>query len=184
MTTEDGETVREVHLKVDTRFAMILVTPKPDEIKDANFPRNLHNAAELFLRVDMVGAAETLRASTAAMLDIYSDNSDGKAGVQLGRACVCWSCGSAGLPKPDADGKRRGDSDTNSPPGACGSCGEAMQTNWLKVTQKGKKEEIPWIEQAAMTPEEKVQKDAAEKLGKRKEIEANVAAALKERSDA
>eukprot|EP00978_Attheya_sp_CCMP212_P034320 scaffold143148_cov54-Attheya_sp.AAC.1 len=62
---EDGETTREIHLKVDTRFAMIGVVPKVDETMDANFPRNLHNAAELFLRVGMVPAAEQLRSSTA-----------------------------------------------------------------------------------------------------------------------
>ena len=66
-------------MKVDTRFALITVVPKPDgEGSDANFPRNLHNAAELFLRVDLVDAAERLRETTTAMLDVYADNPDGK----------------------------------------------------------------------------------------------------------
>ena len=44
---------REIELKIDIRSASILVIPKPDEVQDKNMPKNLHNAAELFLRVGM-----------------------------------------------------------------------------------------------------------------------------------
>lgn len=178
---KEGETLgREIHLKVDTRFASIIVIPKPGEGNDANFPRNLHNAAELFLRVAMIDAAERLRATTVAMFDKYSDSPDGKTSVSIGRACVCWSCGHCGLPeKQPADEKK-------APPPPCGNCGDIDQTNWLRVTKeskaKGSKhEELPWIEAAPLSEKEKARKDEAAKAAKRAEIEASVAAALKER---
>ena len=73
-----GEVLREVELKIDIRSATILVIPKSDEIQDKNMPRNLHNAAELFLRVGMVDAAENVKRNVADLLDIYSNDPDGK----------------------------------------------------------------------------------------------------------
>ena len=97
--TIEGEVVREITLAIDTRYASIVVVPKSDEVNDANMPRNLHNAAELFLRVGMVENAERVKENTGRMLDMYSDNPDGKTNVKIGQGCVCWSCGFCGLPK-------------------------------------------------------------------------------------
>jgi hypothetical protein len=169
--------MREVHLKVDLRFALVKVVPKADEAGDANFPKNLHNAAELLLRANMAEAAERLRASTFPMLEIYASSPDGKTALQLGRACVCWACGHAGLPRPGDDGKRRGDDDPSTPPGPCGHCGETEQINWLRVTQKGSTKEAPWIEAVALSMDEAAAKQRAATAARRAEIEANVAAA-------
>ena len=68
-----GELLREIELKIDIRSASILVVPKKDEINDTNMPRNLHNAAELFLRVGMVDAAESVKKNVSDLLDIYSN---------------------------------------------------------------------------------------------------------------
>eukprot|EP00978_Attheya_sp_CCMP212_P048624 scaffold552013_cov59-Attheya_sp.AAC.1 len=71
---------------------------------------------------------------------------------------------------------------TKSPPGPCGTCGETTQINWVRVMSQTTKEEIPWIQEASMTPGEKAKKVLAEKAAKRAEIEANVADALAERA--
>ena len=89
----EGEVVREVHLKISPQYASVQVIAKAEEKNDNNFPHNLHNAAELFLRVGMVENAERLRVTTDSMMDIYASNPDGKTGMRIGKGCVCWSCG-------------------------------------------------------------------------------------------
>mmetsp|Transcript_41648 Transcript_41648/g.126269 ORF Transcript_41648/g.126269 Transcript_41648/m.126269 type:complete len:203 (-) Transcript_41648:182-790(-) len=180
----EGEVLREVHLKVDSRFALISVRPKPDETNDANFPRNLHNAAELFLRVGMVECAERLKDDTSSMLDRYATNPDGRTGLRIGRAVVCWSCGHCGLPdgggSGDGDGGKEDDRRENAPPRPCGRCGETEQTNWLRFSQK-RGETLPWIETAPLSKEEKKKREEADRAAKRAEVEANVKRALAER---
>ena len=72
----DGATeVRDVHLKVDTRFANVKVVGEAgQEARDKNMPRNLHNAAELFLRCGLVDNAEKLTETTAAMFKILASD--------------------------------------------------------------------------------------------------------------
>ncbi|KAH8088895.1 potassium:proton antiporter [Aureococcus anophagefferens] len=95
------EVLREVHLKVDTRFALVKVLGEAgQEARDKNMPRNLHNAAELFLRCGMVDQAE-LQKTTSDMLDI-ADEPDGSS-HSMGRAAVCWECG-CGLPREAGGG--------------------------------------------------------------------------------
>jgi hypothetical protein len=104
----DGATeVRDVHLKVDTRFANVKVVGEEGmEVRDKNMPRNLHNAAELFLRCGLVANAEKLQETTSAMFKILSSDPDGAA-HSLGRGAVCWSCGCAAEPGSVPSRRRR-----------------------------------------------------------------------------
>uniref|UniRef100_A0A7S2L3Z1 Uncharacterized protein n=1 Tax=Skeletonema marinoi TaxID=267567 RepID=A0A7S2L3Z1_9STRA len=183
-----GEVLREVELKIDIRSATILVIPKSDEIQDKNMPRNLHNAAELFLRVGMVDAAENVKRNVADLLDIYSNDPDGKSNFHVGRGVVCWACGHCGIPKGGANQKGNNIKDDldKITPGPCNKCGETEQVNWLKVTQpvdatNTKKEELPWIETPPLSEEEMKKKKEAQLLAKRKEVEEQVKRALEER---
>lgn len=184
-----GELLREIELKIDIRSASILVIPKKDEIHDKNMPRNLHNAAELFLRVGMVDAAENVKRNVADLLDIYSNNPDGKSNFIVGRGNVCWACGHCGIPKGGANQKGNNIQDDlhKIPPGPCNKCGETEQVNWLKVTKPGadaasaKKEELPWIETPPLSEEELKKKKEAQLLAKRKEVEEQVKRALEVR---
>ena len=166
----DGATeVRDVHLKVDTRFANVkVVGEEGQEARDKNMPRNLHNAAELFLRCGLVANAEKLQETTNAMFKILASDPDGAA-HSLGRGAVCWSCGYCGLAK-----------DPEAPKPLCGSCG-SDDANWLRVLAD-KKQEVPWIQAKTLTPEEAAQRKQAEVAAKRAEVEANVRKALDERS--
>ena len=166
----DGATeVRDVHLKVDTRFANVKVVGEEGmEARDKNMPRNLHNAAELFLRCGLVANAEKLTETTNAMFKILASNPDGAA-HSLGRGAVCWSCGYCGLAR---------DPEAKAP--ACGACG-SDDANWLRVLAD-KKQEVPWIQAKTLTPEEAAQRKQAEVAAKRAEVEANVRKALEERS--
>jgi len=189
--TFEGEVVRQIELKIDTRYATILVEPKADEVNDANIPRNLHNAAELFLRVGMVENAERVKETTDALLEMYAIDPDGKTNVRIGNGCVCWNCGHCGLAK-DANGEYKNNNMNSKkskrvPPGPCGRCGEVDQVNYLRVTRKGldgKVTDLPWIEAPPMSEKEKQKKKEAELEAKRKEIEANVKKALEERAKA
>ncbi len=195
MTTQpgqevSGELLREIELKIDIRSASILIIPKPDELQDTNMPKNLHNAAELFLRVGMVDAAETVKRNVADLLDIYANNPDGKSNFLVGRGVVCWACGHCGIPK-GGEGNTTVKKDLrNVKPGPCNKCGEMEQVNWLKVTQKpgsvdvtksNKEGELPWIETPPLSKEEEKKKKEAQLLAKRKEVEEQVKRALEER---
>ncbi len=182
-SSTDGEVVREIHLKISPQYATISVIPKADEVNDVNFPRNLHNAAELFLRVGMVDNAKRLKERVDAMLNTYRENPDGKKNLKIGRASVCWNCGYCGLPKGYTDSSKNKQN-----PGPCNNCNEGTQTNWLRVTQQGvgasgskKGAEIPWIEIAPCSDEDMQKKKEAEMAAKRAEIEANVKKAIQER---
>lgn len=197
----EGDIIREVHLKISPQYASFNVVPKQGEENDGNFPRNLHNAAELFLRVGMVVHAEKLKECTDATIYLYAENPDGKTGVRIGKACVCWNCGYCGLPK-GTEFSKQNDSrsqleartrtikkkknkkkENTTPPGPCWSCNESDQINWIQVTQKKDKKiiEVPWIENAPLTAEEVRKKKDAELATKRADVEANVKKSLEER---
>lgn len=176
----EGEIIREVELKIDTRYASIRVLPKADEVGDANMPKHLHNAAELFLKVGMVENAQRVKETTDRLLNIYETNPDGKTNVLIGKGCVCWKCGHCGLSK----NSERSKDDPKIPPGPCNNCGEMEQINFLDVTRKGmdgKVNSMPWIEAPPMSEEERKKKREAEISAKRAEVEARVKEALEER---
>ena len=145
-----------------------MVPSSAAEGQEANFPRNLHNAAELFLRCGLVDNAQKLTETTNAMFKILASDPDGAA-HSLGRGAVCWSCGYCGLAK-----------DPEAPKPLCGSCG-SDDANFLRVLAD-KKQEVPWIQAKTLTPEEAAQRKQAEVAAKRAEVEANVKKALAERS--
>jgi FK506-binding protein 1 len=132
-------------LKFDSRFAMFKVEPKDDgEGLSPNFPRSLHNAAELFVHLGHTDSAARLHACVARMLETLEAGPDGKSGQKLGRACVCWGCGHVGLPSNSAQCNEAGGS---GPAGICGRCGDDAQSNFIKCVQKDGKL-LPWIEGA------------------------------------
>lgn len=167
-----------LRLEVSQKYATLHLVPNGNEGKDPNFPHNLHNVAELFLKLGMVPQAVKLKDAVDALLERYQANPDGKSGVRLGQACVCFTCGYCGIP-PDY-------SETNKTPGPCAECQAANQLNWVRVTQPNSKECLPWIEEAAMTEvqakELKVKKEK-ELAERRAAVEASVAAALANRQE-
>lgn len=61
--------------------------------------------------------------------------------VRVGRGCICWQCGFAGLPKNVEHVHKIG----VVPVGVCGNCGSNTQTNFLRPSGKDGKE-MPWIQ--------------------------------------
>lgn len=164
---QQGDVLR---MEISSKYATIQILPNGDEALDTNFPRNLHNAAELFLKCGLVPNAVRLQECTDKLLDMYAN--DPSKAIKLGRACVCWKCGYCGIPKDYADSQEES--------GPCLNCQETVQVNWVRVTQPNSDHDLPWIERAAVTEEEK----KAELLAKRAAVEARVAEALKEREAA
>ena len=88
---------------------------------------------------------------------------DGKSGQKVGRACVCWACGYVGLPKNAAQCSEKGPN----PRGVCAGCGDAAQTNFVRLVQSGKT--LPWIEAPLLDAEEAAK--ASEALAKAANLE-------------
>ena len=169
---QQGDVLR---LEISPKYATIQVVPNGNEGNDANFPRNLHNAAELFLKLGMVPNAVKLKTTTDKLLEMYQG--EPKTSVKLGKGCCCWRCGYVGIPK-DYD-------ECQTKPGPCNDCQEMDQINWVSI-QRPDGTELPWIELSAMTSEQakamKVQEEK-ELAERRAAVEARVAAALKERQE-
>ena len=116
-----------------------------DEARNKNFPRSLHNAAELFAALGHGESAARLHECTSKLLSTLAAGPDGKTTHAMGRACVCWSCGYVGLPSNAAKC-----SETKpTPAGVCANCGSAEQTNFCKVTKPDGGGVVPWIEERA-----------------------------------
>ena len=134
-------------LSFDSRFAAIKVEPNDEgEAVAPNFPRSLHNAAELFIGLGHTQSAATLHGCVTRALAALAAGPDGKTAKAIGRACVCWGCGHVGLPKNADQCSERG----ARPAGVCAGCGEDGQTNFVRVLQEGGKT-VPWIECAEMS---------------------------------
>lgn len=134
-------------LSFEARMASIAVVPNGSEGSDANFPRNLHNAAELFLKVGHITSAKRLHVTTTLLFNHFSAGPDGRTTLSMGRGCVCWACGHAGLPL-NAD---KCDKVKTTPKPICGNCGSDAQTNFARPTKPGvtatsKPVEMPWME--------------------------------------
>ena len=152
---------------VTSLFGSIKIEPN-DEEEDANsnFPRNLHNAAELFVVTGQTSAGARLAAATNAMLNIYSEISDGMTNYSMGRGCICWTCGHAGLP---ANRDELSETDVGAavyrsgraaprarkragPAPECGACESSSATNFLTVLRatggapSKSATAIPWIQ--------------------------------------
>lgn len=133
---------RREALSFSSALASIKITPNKGEDKDANFPKNLHNAGELFIKLNLIEHAKRLHASTLPTLAILRDGPDGKTSHNLGRGCVCWNCGMVGLPK-NAD---KVHARKLKPAGVCSNCGTDDQTNFIKVVCGDGEKEVPWME--------------------------------------
>ena len=162
-----------LRLEISPKYSTISVVPNGNEGNDKNFPRNLHNAAELFLKLGMVPNAVKLKDATDKVLEIYEK--EPTTSVKLGQGCICWLCGFCGIPK-DYDESRK-------TPGPCFNCNEENQINWVAIKRQDGSN-VPWIESSAMTGKQADQmklKEEEELAKRRAAVEAHVAAALEER---
>merc|ERR1712150_323061 len=91
---------------IDPRLPSIAVEPNVGEEGDANFPRNLHNAAELLIRTGSVDAFKRLQRCTRAFFELF-ERGAGDDDV-VGRACVCWRCGHCGLERQPPESSTQG----------------------------------------------------------------------------
>ena len=136
-------------LQFDERFAAYKVEPNDEEeAVSPNFPRSLHNAAELFVHLGHRESAARLHGCVSRAMATLEAGPDGKSGQKVGRACVCWGCGYVGLPKNAAQCSEK----APKPAGVCAGCGESAQTNFVRLVQSGKT--LPWIEAAMLDAEE------------------------------
>jgi len=155
-------------LHFDTRFATFKVEPNDEgEAASPNFPRSLHNAAELFAHLGHTESAAALHRCVTNALTTLAAGPDGKSSQKLGRACVCWSCGHVGLPRNSAHCADAGPT----PAGVCASCGDDSQTNFVKHTTKEGKT-LPWIEGAPpLTAQQASKSQEAERAAKAAEAQ-------------
>ena len=117
-------------VEVQRSFANIKVEPKAGEAAEPNFPRNIHNACELFVRCGLVANAKRCADCAAQFIELLASPPDGRSSCAVGRAAVCWECGYIGLPRNGDAAPAKG---YNGPLPACGRCGSAAQTNFVRV---------------------------------------------------
>ena len=110
-----------------------MVPSSAAEGQEANFPRNLHNAAELFLRAGLAQNARRCIQRCSALLEVLKEGPDGKRSHSMGRGAVCWQCGHCGLP---ANAAECSETDIKPAP-KCGACKSDAQTNFIKVVAEG-----------------------------------------------
>ena len=157
--------------EIKASFANIKVEPKKEEAEEANFPRNLHNACELFVMCNLHENA--LRCSTCinTYMAFLSTNPDGTSKHKMGRACVCWGCGHVGLPKNPQD--KLPLEGVEGPLPECGNCGSKDETNWVRPLD-AKKNTLPWMQAdtkgAVVDPEKLEQAKAALDVKKNEEL--------------
>jgi len=152
-------------LQFDARFATFKVEPNDDaEARAPNFPRSLHNAAELFTHLGHSASAARMHACVMRVLGALAAGPDGKSQQRLGRPCVCWGCGHVGLPTNKCSEKAA------KPAGLCAHCGDDSQTNFVYcVGAEGKR--LPWIEAAPVKAEQQQAKvDEAAKVADAAEL--------------
>ena len=117
-------------LEVRRSFANIKVEPKAGEAAEPNFPRNIHNACELFVRCGLVANAKRAADCAAQFIELLASPPDGRSSCAVGRAAVCWECGYIGLPRNGDAAPAKG---YGGPLPQCGRCGSSAQTNFVRV---------------------------------------------------
>ena len=144
-------------IQFDARFATFKIDHNDEsERRAANFPRSLHNAAELFIHLGHSECAARLHQCVMRHLQTLAAGPDGRSAQRLGRACICWSCGHVGLPRNSASCSDKGPK----PAGVCDGCGDDSQTNFVRCVQEG--QSLPWIEAPPpLTPEQAAKADEA-----------------------
>ena len=141
-------------LTITPNFANLKVVPNSkEEYAEPNFPKNLHNVAELFLKVGRVEMAEKVSIACTSLFETYEKGPDGRTTHSMGRAIVCWNCGHCGLPSNGSETHMV----NVTPKGICTNCRSDEETNFLKVTkaqgiEAGEDQAIPWLELKAVAP--------------------------------
>merc|ERR1719446_414903 len=119
---------------------MVHIEAHADEDSDEHVPRNLHNAAELFLKKGKLLAVKRLQECTMSFFKLVELQPKADT-INVGHACICWTCGHCGLQRED------GRATSQNKPGRCINCGDE-QTNYLQcIPSNGGA--APWIELVA-----------------------------------
>lgn len=132
-----SEQVLECNADLDQRLSSVQVEPTPEEPEDSNMPKNLHNAAELFLKSGNLEAARTLQRCAQKFFTLF-ELGPNAVKTKLGRGCICWSCGHCGI-----------EQDLRKCPVSCSS---DAQVNYVQVRASGGAV-VPWIEENSCAPE-------------------------------
>eukprot|EP00929_Paragymnodinium_shiwhaense_P080408 TRINITY_DN41931_c0_g1_i1.p1 TRINITY_DN41931_c0_g1~~TRINITY_DN41931_c0_g1_i1.p1 ORF type:complete len:349 (-),score=98.64 TRINITY_DN41931_c0_g1_i1:126-1172(-) len=127
---------------LDPRLGSMRVLPNADEDNHPAFPKNLHNAMELLIKVKQVEQARQLQKCTKAYLSILDEGP--QAAKSSGKGYVCFNCGFAGLaPEEGANSKSESGKACT-----CTSCGDDSHTNFVQlVLPTGM--ELPWMSREA-----------------------------------
>eukprot|EP00943_MAST-04B_sp_MAST-4B-sp1_P009845 g9845.t1 len=134
-----------VSTEIKPSFANIKVEPKKEEENEVRFPRNLHNACELFVMTNQHGSALRCSSSINKYLDLLAANPDGTSKNNIGRACICWVCGHLGIP---ANANEMPESGYSNIMPKCKQCNSSEQTNFIKIPRNGKNRwfSVPWCD--------------------------------------
>jgi hypothetical protein len=159
--------------EIKATFANIKIEPKIEELGQPNMPKNLHNACELFVMVQLLENSVRCANCINKYLGLIAANPDGTSKNNMGRACICWNCGYVGLPENAAHTPKSG---VRGVLPLCKNCKQDDETNWVKPLNS-KKKEIPWMENVSKVKLPKsASVEAAQKALAKAEISASAPA--------
>lgn len=143
-------------IEVPVAFNSFHVYPRDeDEDKDPSMPRTIANAYLVFMKTGNTESADRCKSCMERYLQILSSGPTGSLIINIGQACICWSCGFVGLPaNTEQLTTNEGESPVRMkmPPFAiCKNCSSGDKTNFILGKQPDDSP-IPFLEQSNPIP--------------------------------
>lgn len=125
-------------IEIPAAFSAFHILPK-DEVEraDTNMPASVAQAMMVFLSTNINNGENAQKCGhcVSAALKLFASGPNGNQKVSIGRACLCWNCGTCALPA-NLDDFPADKTDGNMPPFArCAGCGESEETNFIEIKQ-------------------------------------------------
>ena len=129
-------------LSIPSQYNAFEILPKDaSEQADERMPKTVGHAFLIFTQTDEAASAERCKLCMDRYLQLLAAGPTGSLIVNVGQACLCWSCGFVGLPgnAEEFEGieSESGEGQVRSlmPPGGpgvqCRNCKQAEKTNWI-----------------------------------------------------
>lgn len=127
--------------KLEPRLLSMQVRPNAGEEAHPAFPKTLHSALELLVKVKHLDQARQLQQCTKAYLGILDEGP--QAAGASGQGYVCFDCGYAGIVSEEGQRAKSADGKACT----CVKCGDDSHTNFVQLVLPGGME-LPWMERA------------------------------------
>lgn len=109
-----------------------ILTNPGEESSSERMPKNVAQAVLLFHQTQGLSQAVKLHECMEKVLNILAKGPDGKTKFNIGKGCICWSCGFIGIPTNSEEIEA---SPTQFIPPQCQICKMSDDTNFVQGEQ-------------------------------------------------